>query len=145
MYSSRSGGQPKVTVCFAESPLVADDGATEAIFLVRGVSYAVHQYDSEAAAESLRAGDRLTLVDDPTNEANPRALLRNPLKALPWVGSGPPGPVRTCKFGNGGGFVELLQNNGPARAMARPTPGTDVRHCDPRDGDVHRRRVAAPD
>ncbi len=73
---SRSGGARKGdSVLLAESPAVADGGATEAIFLVRGVSYAVRQHGTEAVAESLQAGDRLTLVDDSTNEANPRALL----------------------------------------------------------------------
>ncbi|MFN8089269.1 MAG: hypothetical protein U0R81_09915 [Mycobacterium sp.] len=131
---SRSGGQPKGdSVFLAESPLVADDGATEAIFLVRGVSYAVHQYDSEAAAESLRAGDRLTLVDDSTNEANPRALLLETSEGAPvgWI------PDLLVEYAHqvriGGGFVELLQNNGPAapwharllvRMSGTVTPGT---------------------
>ena len=57
---SRSGGEQKGdSVYLAEAPAVADDGATEAIFLARGVSYAVREYDTAARAGSLRAGDDL--------------------------------------------------------------------------------------
>jgi hypothetical protein len=110
---SRSGGERKGdSVFLAESPTVADDGTTETIFLVRGASYAVRQFGTEAAADSLRPGDYLTLVDDDTNEANPRALL------LETCGGGQVGWIPDLlieyvrQVRAGGGLVELLQNNG---------------------------------
>lgn len=112
---SRSGGLPKGdSVSLAESPAVDDSGATEAIFLVRGASYAVRQHGTEAAADSLQTGDRLTLVDDSTNEANPRALLLEAPDGAPvgWI------PDLLVEYAHevrsSGGFVELLQNNGPS-------------------------------
>ncbi|CAN5498392.1 hypothetical protein BH09ACT8_BH09ACT8_65250 [soil metagenome] len=112
---SRSGGERKGdSVLLAESPAVGEGGATEAIFLVRGVSYAVRQRGTEAVAESLQAGDRLALADDFTNEANPRALLLEASDSarVGWV------PDLLVEYAHqvrsGGGFVELLQNNGPA-------------------------------
>jgi hypothetical protein len=131
---SRSGGERKGdSVLLAESPAVTEGGATEAIFLVRGVSYAVRQHGTEAVAGSLQAGDRLTLVDDSTNVANPRALLLEASDGarVGWV------PDLLVEYAHqvrsGGGFVELLQNNGPsapwhARLLVRmsgsATPGT---------------------
>lgn len=131
---SRSGGERKGdSVLLAESPAVADGGATDAIFLVRGVSYALRQHGTQTAAESLRPGDRLALVDDPTNEANPRALLLEASDGarVGWV------PDLLVEYAHqvrsGGGFVELLQNNGPSapwhvRLLARISgsiaPGT---------------------
>jgi hypothetical protein len=133
---SRSGGERKGdSVLLAESPAVADGGATEAVFLVRGVSYAVGQHGTEVAAESLQAGDRLTLVDDSTNEANPRALLLEASDGAPvgWI------PDLLVDYAHqvrsGGGFVELLQNNGPTapwharllvRMSGRVAPGTTM-------------------
>lgn len=112
---SRSGGLPKGdSVSLAESPAVADSGATEAIFLVRGVSYAIRQHRTEAVADSLQTGDRLTLADDSTNEANPRALLLEASDGAPvgWI------PDLLVDYAHrvrsGGGVVELLQNNGPS-------------------------------
>lgn len=130
---SRSGGERKGdSVFLAESPTVADDGATETIFLVRGASYAVHQFDTEAAAESLRRGDRLTLVNDDTNEANPRALLLETSDGA-QVGWVPDLLLEYVRQVVGGGVVELLQNNGAAapwhtrllvRISGRIAPGT---------------------
>ncbi|BCI54853.1 restriction endonuclease [Mycolicibacterium litorale] len=112
---SRSGGERKGdSVLLAESPAVTEGGATEAIFLVRGVSYAVRQHGTEAVAESLQAGDRLTLADDSTNVANPRALLLE-ASAGARVGWVPDLLVEYAhQVRSGGGFVELLQNNGPS-------------------------------
>lgn len=122
---SRSGGERKGdSVLLAESPIVADSGETEAIFLVRGVSYAVRQYGTDAVAESLKAGDRMDLKDDSTNVANPRALLLAATDGAPvgWV------PDLLVDYAHqvrsGGGFAELLRNNGPtapwhARLMVR--------------------------
>ncbi len=131
---SRSGGERKGdSVLLAESPSVADSGETEAIFLVRGVSYAVRQHGTEAVAESLQAGDRLNLMDDSTNVANPRALLLAATDGAPvgWV------PDLLVDYAHqvrsGGGFAELLQNNGPTapwharllvRLSGRVAPGT---------------------
>jgi hypothetical protein len=131
---SRSGGERKGdSVLLAESPAVADDGATEAIFLVRGVSYAIRQHGTEAVAESLQAGDRVAVADDSTNEANPRALLLEASDGarVGWI------PDLLVEYAHqvrsSGGLVELLQNNGPAapwhtrllvRMSGRVTPST---------------------
>ncbi|WP_324666996.1 Putative restriction endonuclease, HIRAN domain-containing protein [Mycobacterium canetti] len=131
--SRSGGGQKGDNVYLAESPSVADDGATEAVFLARGARYAVPQYRTEAIVNSLRAGDRLTLMDDSTNEANPRALLLETPDGAPvgWV------PDLLVDYAHqvrsGGGSAELLQNNGPAapwharllvRLSGRVAPGT---------------------
>jgi hypothetical protein len=131
---SRSGGERKGdSVLLAESPAVADGGATEAIFLVRGVSYAIRQHRTEAVAGSLQTGVRLTLGDDSTNEANPRALLLEASDGTPvgWI------PDLLVEYAHqvrsGGGLVKLLQNNGPAapwharllvRISGQVAPGT---------------------
>lgn len=111
---SRSGGEQKGdSVFLTEAPGVADDGATSSIFLIRGASYAVHAHDTVAAAESLRAGDELVLVDDDTNEANPKALLLKTQDgaAVGWV------PDLLVEYArqvrSAGGSVKVLQNNGP--------------------------------
>lgn len=128
---SRSGGERKGdSVLLAESPAVTGGGATEAIFLVRGVSYAVRQYGTEAVAGALQTGDRLTLVDDSTNEANPRALLFETSDGarVGWI------PDLLVEYAHqvrsGGGLVELLQNNGPtapwhARFLVRMSGSVD--------------------
>jgi hypothetical protein len=112
---SRSGGVTKGdNVFLAESPAVTGDGTTEAIFLVRGISYAIQQFGTEAAAASLRPGDCLALADDSTNEANPRALLLETSAGaqVGWIPDLLVEYVRRVRAG--GGCVELLQNNGAA-------------------------------
>ena len=84
---SRSGGEQKGdSVYMAEEPVVADDGSTQSIFLVRGSSYAVRAFDAADAANSLAPGDPLQMADDVDNEANPAALLLRLLSGHPWVG-----------------------------------------------------------
>jgi hypothetical protein len=133
---SRSGGEQKGdSVYLAEAPAVADDGATEAVFLARGASYAVRQYRTEAIANSLRAGDGLVLVDDETNEANPQALLLKTRDGAP-VGWMPDLLIDYARqIRRAGGAVELLQNNGRlapwharllVRISGRITPGTEM-------------------
>ena len=131
---SRSGGVQKGdSVYLAEAPAVADDGATEAVFLARGTSYAARDYGTEAAVDSLRAGGQLMLVDDDTNEANPQALLLKTADgaAVGWIPDLLVDYARQVR--SGGGAVELLQNNGPltpwqarllVRISGRITPGT---------------------
>ncbi|KZS63506.1 hypothetical protein [Mycobacterium ostraviense] len=131
---SRSGGEQKGdNVYLAEAPPVADDGGTQAVFLARGVSYAIRQYGTEAAASSLRGGDHLMVVDDDTNEANPRALLLTTAEgaAVGWIPDLLIDYARQVR--SGGGAVELLQNNGPlapwhmrllVRVSGRIDPGT---------------------
>jgi hypothetical protein len=111
---SRSGGEQKGdSVYLTEAPAVADDGATSSIFLIRGASYAVRAHNTAAAAESLRAGDQLVLVDDDTNEANPKALLLKTQDgaAVGWM------PDLLIEYArqvrSAGGSVKVLQNNGP--------------------------------
>lgn len=133
---SRSGGEQKGdSVYLAEAPTVADDGSTEAVFLARGVRYAVREYDTTTTADSLCAGDVLILVDDDKNEVNPRALLLATPRgdAVGWM------PDLLIDYARhvraGGGTVELLQNNGPhapwhvrllVRISGRVPPGTAI-------------------
>ena len=110
---SRSGGEQKGdTVSLAEAPKVADDGATEATFLIRGSSYAVRSHGSISAAHRLRPGDELAVIDDETNEANPNALLLTTDGApVGWV------PDLLIDFARellgGDCSATVLQNNGP--------------------------------
>lgn len=74
---SRSGGemQGDVTVNLVEEPPIHADGSTECFFLVRGARHATDHYGSIGAADDLRSGDRLVLLQDPTNPVNGEALL----------------------------------------------------------------------
>lgn len=131
----RSGGWQKGdSVHLAEAPTVAEDGATKAVFLARGVRYAVEENRTETIANSLGAGDKLVLVDDNTNVANARALL---LKtpggaAIGWMPDLLIDYARQVRAG--GGVVELLQNNRSApwharllvRISGRIAPGTAI-------------------
>jgi len=73
---SRSGGERKGdTIHVAEQPRPAEDGATEAVFLVRGVRYATANQSSAAALADLKDGDRLELQADRSNPVNKSALL----------------------------------------------------------------------
>lgn len=117
---SRSGGGNKAdSVHLVEAPAVAPDGATEAVFLARGVRYALHDYGTEDAASSLLPGDKLLLGDDVTNVANTRALLLKTLdgSAVGWVPDLLIDYAREIRAGNGN--VELLQNNQRAPWHAR--------------------------
>lgn len=132
---SRSGGGNKAdSVHLVEAPAVASDGATEAVFLARGVRYALHDYGTETAANSLRSGDELLLGDDVTNEANARALLLKTRdgNAVGWVPDLLVDYARQVR--EGGGDAELLQNNRRApwharllvRVSGRVAPETSV-------------------
>lgn len=69
-------------------PMVSPDGSTSCNFLVHGVRHTLRQNPAvEAKLQRLRAGDRLTIVPEPTNPANDRALLTvdEDSVALGWV------------------------------------------------------------
>ena len=131
---SRSGGEQKGdSVALTEAPLVRNDGQTEAVFLIRGVSYAVRAYDTEARATSLRQGDQLHLVDDVTNEVNKDALLLRGRDGaiFGWVPDLLIGYAKQVRAA--GGSVVVLRNNGVnapwhtrllVRVSGRLTPGT---------------------
>lgn len=133
---SHSGGEQKGdSVSLTEAPRIAGDGTTTATFLLRGASHAVRAYDTGTAAESLRAGDELVLVDDVENEANKNALLFKMQDGSPvgWVPDLLIAYARQVR--SAGGLVEVLQNNGPespwhmrllVRLSGRVTPGTSV-------------------
>lgn len=85
---SRSGGERKGdAVQVIEEPRVDVAGDTESAFLVRGARYATEQYSSASAAEALKIGDLLSIVPDPSNPANPSALLVATTAGLPvgWI------------------------------------------------------------
>ena len=117
---SRSGGGNKGdSVHLVEAPIVAADGTTEAIFLARGVRYALRDHGTEKSASSLMPGNKLVLGDDLTNEANPRALLLETPNgdAVGWVPDLLVDWARAIREGDGN--VELLQNNHRAPWHAR--------------------------
>lgn len=132
---SRSGGEQKGdSVYLAEAPLVASDGTTNYTFLVRGVSYALRQHHTTHAAETLAAGDALTILDDPSNEANREALFLATTDGarIGWVPDLLVDYVRQTRAH--GSQVTVLQNNGPqapwhARLLIQLTgrvePGTE--------------------
>jgi hypothetical protein len=133
---SRSGGEQKGdSVYLAEAPIVVDDGATKTVFLARGTSYATRQFGTEAVANALAGGNRLTLADDDSNEANARALLLTTSEgaAIGWVPDLLVDYARQVRAGGGG--AQLLQNNGPlapwhlrflVQISGRITPGSAV-------------------
>jgi hypothetical protein len=111
---SRSGGERKGdAVQVIEEPLVDLAGTTESIFLVRGARYATGQYSSASAAEALMPGDRLSIVPDPANPANPAALLVATRDGLPigWVPDLLVAYVRIVE--NTNSRLIVLRNNGP--------------------------------
>jgi hypothetical protein len=112
---SRSGGERKGdAVQVIEEPPVDLAGITESIFLVRGARYATDQYSSASAAEALAPGDRLSVVPDPSNPANPSALLIATTDRLPigWVPDLLIPYVRIVLASNS--RLVVLRNNGPA-------------------------------
>ncbi|MEI6620757.1 MAG: hypothetical protein WCP28_02460 [Actinomycetes bacterium] len=57
-------------------PVVAPDGASYTKVLVHGIRHLQKANPQvEQCLRALRAGDRLDLVEDPTNKMNPRAML----------------------------------------------------------------------
>jgi hypothetical protein len=85
---SRSGGERKGdAVQVIEEPRIDGAGDTESTFLVRGARYATELYSSTSAAEALKIGDLLSIVPDPSNPANPSALLVADTAGLPvgWI------------------------------------------------------------
>ncbi|MEO7262301.1 MAG: hypothetical protein ABI047_13760 [Jatrophihabitantaceae bacterium] len=112
---SRSGGEQKGdSVYLAEEPQVADDGQTEAMFLVRGASYATREYSSADDAMRLRPGDRLTMETDHENPVNPAAILLASEAGAPvgWIPDLLIPYVSAVRSG-GAGQVTVVQNNGP--------------------------------
>jgi hypothetical protein len=132
---SRSGGGNKAdSVQVVEAPAVGRDGATETVFLARGVRYVLRDHGSEAVADSLQPGEKLILADDVTNEANPRALLLTTEDgaAVGWIPDLLVDYARQIR--ENGGTVELLQNNHGApwharllvRVSGHIAPGTQI-------------------
>lgn len=110
----RSGGEQKGdSVLLAEAPSVADDGATESIFLTRGSRYAGLEFETAAAVDLLGPGSELAIIDDTANVANPDALLLTTADAVPvgWVPDLLIDYARRVR--NAGGQATVVQNNGP--------------------------------
>ena len=65
-------------------PLRTNDGTLKTLFFARGIR---HRDGASAAVAELRRGDPLVMVDDYTNDVNPRAILINTLDNNPvgWV------------------------------------------------------------
>jgi hypothetical protein len=111
---SRSGGERKGdTVYLVEEPDVAPDGATEAVFLLRGSRYATSEHGTVAAATALIPSAVLQIRADSTNETNPSALLvcDEAGAAIGWV----PDLLITyvTQALDGGGRMTVVRNNGP--------------------------------
>lgn len=110
---SRSGGEQKGdSVLLVEAPAVADDGATESIFLVRGSRYAGPQAQTSAAVDLLQPGSELSIIDDTSNEANADALLLTTVDGVPvgWVPDLLIDYARQVRAA--GGHATVVQNNG---------------------------------
>lgn len=110
---SRSGGEQKGdNVSLVEAPPVGDAGETETHFLIRGSRYATTDFDSIAVAEALQPGDELALVNEPSNLANPEAILVTTSAGAPvgWV------PDLLIQFARDvrsrGGRLTVVRNNG---------------------------------
>lgn len=123
------------SVLLVEAPAVADDGATESIFLVRGSRYAGPKDQTALAVDPLRPGDTIKVADDPTNEANPDALALTAADAVPvgWVPDLLIDHARLVR--DAGGEATVVQNNGPeapwhlrlvVRIAGRVAPGTST-------------------
>jgi hypothetical protein len=112
---SRSGGEQKGdSVYLAEEPQIAEDGQTEATFLVRGVSHATREYSSADSAVQLRPGDRLMMIPDRENPVNSEAILLASEAGAP-VGWVPDLLIRYARAVHSGGVrhVTVVRNNGP--------------------------------
>jgi hypothetical protein len=110
---SRSGGEQKGdSVLLVEAPDVAEDGATESIFLVRGSRYAGTESDTAAAMELLRPGADVFIVDDTGNEANSEALRLTTSTgvSIGWVPDLLIDYARRVRAA--GGHATVFQNNG---------------------------------
>ncbi len=111
---SRSGGEQKGdSISLVEEPRVGVDGRTEAVFLIRGSSYATRHFASGDLATRLRQGSRLDVVPDLENPVNPKAMLLKTPEGAPvgWV----PDlllPFVAALQSRGDAFVTLVQNNG---------------------------------
>lgn len=113
---SRSGGERKGdTIRVAEQPWAADDGGTEAVFLVRGVRYATADQSSAAALAHLKAGDELELQADRSNPVNKSALLITSRhgQVLGWVPDLLLDYVAALRA-DPGMSTTLVRNNGPS-------------------------------
>lgn len=111
----RSGGEQKGdSIYLAEEPAVAEDGQTEATFLIRGASYATREYSSADEAMRLQAGDRLAMKADHENPVNPAAILLTNEEGAPigWVPDLLIPYAHAVRTG-GAGRVTVMQNNGP--------------------------------
>lgn len=77
--SSSPGGDSGLTVLqVIPEPTPTPDGE-ESLFLASGLRYVGSDKDVNKSLAALESGDRLKLVDDPENSANPRAVaLRGP-------------------------------------------------------------------
>lgn len=134
---SRSGGEQKGdSIYLAEEPHVADDGQTEATFLVRGASYATRENSSADSALRLRPDDQLIMEPDRNNPVNPDAILLASTDGAPvgWVPDLLAAYAHAVRSG-GEGQVTVVQNNGPespwhlrllVRLVGRVSPGLRV-------------------
>ena len=129
----------------AEEPVVAEDGSTQSVFLVRGSSYAVRVFNTADAANSLVPGDPLQIADNVDNEANPAALFLKTTHGAPvgWVPDLLIDYARAVR--GGGGTVTVVQNNGLdapwhvrllVRVSGRVEPGSQIFSRPPWPGPV---------
>lgn len=109
---ARSGGRRTGdSIELVPEPTVGPDGVTDCLFLVHGVRYLPQ---GDEALSQLRRGDRLVLMDDAENPANPLAIIVADQASAPlgWV----PDPlveyarhVRSC----GDASLRVERANGP--------------------------------
>jgi hypothetical protein len=75
------------TIMVFPEPTIGSEGRTQSNFLVHGIRHAVPEQDIDDRLRSLRKGDRLALVPEPTNPVNPRAIHTVDRQSVPlgWV------------------------------------------------------------
>jgi len=101
------------TIQLFPEPSIAADGSTSCLFLVHGVR---HIPGADERIARLQPGDELRLVDDPTNEANPRAVL------VAADGTGRLGWVPDLLLG----YVHTVQEHGPVDVRVVRANGPDA-------------------
>ncbi|MFI0352524.1 hypothetical protein [Actinomadura sp. 9N407] len=113
---SRSAGirQGDAIMLFPEPPVQAD-GSTKYSFLVHGVRH-MAKFGAEERIADLKSGDELTLIDEPSNPVNPRALLvtSSGEYSLGWV------PDLLLEY------VHRVRDEGGSRILVERTNGPDV-------------------
>lgn len=102
------------TIQLVPEPSVDTSGHTTASFLVAGIRHCLNDVEArERVLADLKPNDVLYLLDEPTNDKNPRAILTTTTKkqAIGWV------PNMLL------GYVHDVRDHGPVRLIVRHANG----------------------